>query len=215
MAITLTTLAGAVVVDQGSITVASATGVLAGLIITIDQETMQVQKTYPVTGQATTFVPVLRGLDGTQTQAHATGAQVRIYGLPSDLPSVAPQEVTNTPIAGPARTRISYTAAGAITLPLPGNDTDAVLNGTGALAMTIANPTTDMDGCRLTIVGNGKAAHTVTYAAGLGNVGATADVITFSATQSQAVRLMACGGFWVTEGMTVAGAATIAAPGLA
>lgn len=210
MALTLTTLSGAVIVDQNTISVASATGFAAGSFIQIDQEILQVQKGY-VSG---TSIPVIRGLDGTATQAHPTGAQVKV-GLASDFLGPAPQVVTGTPIGAYARTRISYTAAGAITLPLPGNDVDAVLNGTVALAMTLANPTIDMDGCRLCVVGNGKAAHTVTYTAGLGNVGAAADVITFKADQSQAVRLLACGGFWVTEGMTVAGAATIAAPGLA
>lgn len=210
MAITLTTLAGAVVVDQNTITVASATGAAAGTFVQIDQEVMQIQKGY-VSGVS---IPVLRGLDGSATQAHATAAQVKFY-LATDSTGMPPQQTAPMAITAPARTRISYSAAGAITLPLPGNDVDAVLNGTVALAMTLANPTTDMDGCRLTVVGNGKAAHTVTYTAGLGNVGAAADVITFKADQSQAVRLMACGGFWVTEGMTVAGAATIAAPGLA
>lgn len=215
MAITLTTLVGAVTVDQNNITVASATGLLGGLIITVDQEPMQVQKIYPVTGQATTFVPVLRGLDGSANQAHPTGAQVRIYGLPSDLPVNAPQEVVSTPIGSPGRTRTSYTAAGAITLPLPGNDTDAVLNGTSVLAMTLANPTTDMDGCRLAIMGNGKAAHTVTYTAGLGNVGSTADVITYSATQAQAFNLVACGGFWLALGPSATATASVSGPSIA
>jgi len=213
MAITLTTLNGAVVVDQNTIAVASATGFAAGSIVQIDQEVLQVQKGY-VSG---TTIPVLRGLDGTATQAHATAAQVKV-GLASDFLGPAPQEVTGMPIGSPARTRISYSAAGAITLPLPGNDAVAVLNGTVALAMTLANPTTDMDGCRLVIIGNGKAAHTVTYAAGLGNVGGTADVITFAAAQAQGIEVVACGGFWCGIGMNtaVAGAgATINGVGLA
>lgn len=210
MAITLTTLSGAVVVDQNTISVASATGAASGTFVLVDQEVMEITDGY-VSGLV---IPVLRGRESSATQAHATGAQVKFF-LGSDQVNFPPQQVAAVPISSPSRSRISYTAAGAITLPVPGSDVDAVLNGTAALAMTLANPTTDMDGCRLTVVGNGKAAHTVTYTAGLGNVGAAADVITFKADQSQAVRLLACGGFWVTEGMTVAGAATIAAPGLA
>lgn len=213
MAITLTTLSGAVVVDQNTISVASATGFAANSLVFVDQEAMKVASSY-VSG---TSIPVLRGLDGTATQVHPTGAQVKV-GLPTDFLGPAPQEVTSTPIGGPATVRQSYTAAGAITLPTPGNNMVAVLNGTSVLAMTLANPTTDMDGCRLVIIGNGKAAHTVTYTAGLGNVGSTADVITFSATQAQGIEVMACGGFWCGLGMNtaVAGAgATINGVGLA
>lgn len=209
MAINLTTLAGAVAIDQKDVALAAATGAVAGGFILVDQEVMEIAADY-ISG---TTVNVLRGREGTATQAHASGAQAKVM-LGSDFGAIPPQQPVPVPITAPARTRTSYSAAGAIALPLPGNDADAVINGTNALAMTLANPTTDMDGCRLCIMGNGKAAHTVTYAAGLGNVGAAADVITFKADQSQAVRLVACGGFWVTEGMAVAGAATIAAPGL-
>lgn len=209
MAINLTTLSGAVVVDQNTISVAAATGAASGTFVLVDQEVMQVTPGY-VSGLV---VPVLRGRESSATQAHATGAQVKFF-LGSDAPNLPPQQVAAVPVSSPARTRTSYTAAGAITLPLPGNDVDAVINGTSAFAMTLANPTTDMDGCRLTVMGNGKAAHTLTYTAGLGNVGAAADVITFKADQSQALTLIACGGFWV-QNQIVAGAATILGPGLA
>lgn len=214
MAFNLTTLNGAVVIDQNTVTVVAATGAVAGAFLEIDQERMQIQKGYPVSGQPVTVIPVLRGIDSSAAQAHPTAAQVKIY-LATDSAGIPPQQAATTAITAPARQRVSYSASGAITLPLPGNDMDAVLNGAVVRAMTLANPTIDMDGCRLTVVGNGLAAHTVTYAAGLGNVGGAADVITFKADQAQAVRLIACGGFWVTEGMTVAGAATIAGPGLA
>ena len=108
-------------------------------------------------------------------------------------------------------------AAGAIALPRIGADMVAILNGTVALAMTLANPSVAQDGSKLIIAGNGKAAHTVTYAAGLGNVGGTADVLTFAAAQAQAIELLAVGGFWVGLGMNtaVAGAgATINGVGL-
>jgi hypothetical protein len=100
--------------------------------------------------------------------------------------------------------RQSYSAAGAITLPTPGTNMVAVLNGTSVLAMTLANPSTAQDGDLLLIVANGKAAHTVTYTAGLGNGGAAFDVGTFSATLAMASLLVACGGFWVSVGPTSA-----------
>lgn len=215
MAITLTTLVGAVPIDQTTITVASATGCTAGCFILVDQEVMQVQKGYPLTGSAVTLIPVLRGVDTSLTQAHPTGAQVKFY-LGSDTTALPGQQAAVTVITAPARVRTSYTAAGAITIPLPGNDAVAVLNGTTILAMTLANPTTDMDGCRLTIIGNGKAAHTVTFASSLGNntTAANADIVTFFATAQQGIDLMACGGFWCSLGL-VAGAGTLAGVGVA
>lgn len=215
MAINLTTLVGAVVVDQNTITVASATGAVVGGFVLVDQEEMQIQKGYPLTGVPVTTIPVLRGIGGSLTQIHPTGAQVKFY-LGTDTTALPGQQAAPVVITAPSRVRTSYTAAGAITIPLPGNDAVAVINGTAALAMTLANPTTDMDGCRLTIIGNGKAAHTVTFASSLGNntTAANADIITFFATAQQGIDLMACGGFWCSLGL-VAGAGTLAGVGVA
>ena len=218
MAFTLTTLSAAVAVNDTSILLTAITGVSVGSLLGIDNEIMKVVA--PLPSSATVPVFVLRGQDGSPQVAHPISAQVKIGATQTNLvtadwtqaaagaPSVAP-----FPAAFP-RQFASYSASGAITLPNIGCDMVAVLNGTGALAMTLANPTTEQDGSRLTVVGNGKAAHTVTYAAGLGNVGATADVITFKADQSQAIDLIACGGFWVNTSL-VAGAATVAGAGLA
>lgn len=213
MAINLTTLSGAVPVDANSIAVVSATGCTSGCLVKVDQEIMEVQDGYPISGTNVLVVPVLRGRETSATQAHQTGAQVKFY-LATDTTTLPGQQAAVEPITAPSRQRLSYTAAGAITLPTPSNDMDAVLNGTVALAMTLANPGTDSDGSTLRIIGNGKAAHTVTYAAGFGNIGAGGTVITFRATQAQGVILVAVGGFWVTVGL-VAGAATVAGVGLA
>jgi hypothetical protein len=208
MAKTTTTLSSAVAVNDTSIVVASATGFAAGSVIVIDQEVMKVTQPY----SSGTTIGVLRGRDGTATAAHKSGAMVTAM-LASDLPTpLAPQSFVQYHTQKP-NVRTSYSASGAITLPQPGADATAILNGTGALAMTVAAPTADMDGSRLTISGNGKAAHTVTVAGGLGLVGATADVLTFSATQQMAVELIASGISWQATG-SVAGAATIAGAGI-
>jgi hypothetical protein len=47
------------------------------------------------------------------------------------------------------------------------------------------------------IVGNGKAAHTVTYTAGLGNSGANYDVATFTTGGQNAMFLVAANAIWV------------------
>jgi hypothetical protein len=152
---------------------------------------MQVAKNY-VSG---TTIPVTRGQDGTQTLTHKASANVVVF-LASDESGAAPQTVTQWPTVK-ARRILSYSAAGALTLPNPGEDIVAIINGTGALAMTLANPTKDMDGCMLYVVANGKAAHTVTYTAGVGNGGGTMDVGTYNATEATGCALIAVNGFWV------------------
>lgn len=210
MALTATTLAGAVVVDQNTITVASATGFTSGNLVRVDDEIMQVAKGY-VSG---TSIPVLRGRDGTAGVAHANAANV-VVGTAADFSTLgAPQVTTGYPIAGRARPVVSYSASGAIALPNPGADAVAILNGTGALAMTLAVPTKDMDGCLLIIGANGKAAHTVTATGGFGANTTASDVMTFHATQATAVQCMAFNGVWNLIGH-VAGAATVAGAGLA
>lgn len=192
MALTTTTLSSAVAQSDVSIVVASATGFAAGNLVLVDMEVMQVGKSY-VSG---TTIPVQRGLDGSQQTTHKASANVTTF-LASDQPGPAPQEVTQFPVAGKSRRMLSYSAAGAITMPSPGEDMVAVINGTGALAMTLANPTKDMDGCMLYIIANGKAAHTVTYTAGVGNGGGTMDVGTYNATEATGCALVACNGFWI------------------
>jgi hypothetical protein len=209
MALTTTTLNGAIDKNAATITVTSGTGFAAGSLIKIDDEFMQVTSDY-VSG---TGVGVLRGREGTAAQAHATSANVTV-GLPSDFVAGAPQVKSLSPIAAKARPLISYSAAGAITLPTMGNDAVAVINGTGALAMTLASPTKEIDGSILWIVSNGKAAHTVTVTAGFGANTTNSDVMTFNGSQTGCIQCIACNGVWVLVGH-VAGAATVAGPGLA
>jgi hypothetical protein len=192
MALATTTLSAAVAVNDNSITVASATSVAAGRLIRIDDEFLQVAQNY-VSG---TSVPVLRGRDGTVTAAHASSANVT-HGAATDFVN-PPAQVAG--LATNPRQRalpiFSYSAAGAIA-PVPGIH---VINGTGALAMTLASPTKDMDGELLIIVANGKAAHTVTYSAGFGAGTTNSDVATFSATFALGFTAIAINGVWVVVG---------------
>src|SRR5215471_737987 len=196
MALNATTLSSAVGLTDNTIVVASATGFAVGNYVRVDQELMRVAQSYVA---ASTTVNVLRGQDGTATATHPTSAKVMVE-LASDLPTAAPQAYTTLQNTVP-RVYKSYSTAGAITLPGVGQDAVAFLNGTSVLAMTLANPTTDMDGCRLVVIGNGKAAHTITYTAGLGNGGGTLDVGTAASGNQCAVELMAAGGFWVHIGL--------------
>ena len=209
MAFNYTTFAAAVALNDKTVLVASATGVAAGSFIRAGFEMMQVTKDYT----SGTTVGVLRGQDGTQQLAHTSGEFVSV-GLATDfaVPGIGGPAVTYPNI--PSSDYRTYALAGAITLPSAGRNMVAELIGTGVLAMTVAAPTKELAGCRLFIAGNGKAAHTVTFATGLGAVGATADVATFKADQQQGIEVIACGLAWIPSA-NVAGAATIAGVGRA
>lgn len=199
MALTTTTLSSAVAVNDTSIKVASATGFAAGQFVRVDSEFMTIAQNY----SSGTTIPVLRGKVGTVTAAHATSANVTtgvstdFQPAPSGLELLAVNPVT--PAFG---TVFSYSAAGAIAV-VSGIH---VINGTGALAMTLANPTKDQDGTVLIVVANGKAAHTLTITSGIGNGGASFDVGTFSASLQVGCILVAVNGFWVLVGNGIAGA---------
>lgn len=192
MALVRTTLSAAILAGDTSIIVASATGFVAGYWIRVDQEMMKVGLGY-VSG---TTIPVTRGQDGTYVQAHPITAGV-VVGIGTDWQTPVPQTIVQYPIAGRAVTIQSYTAAGALTLPVEGADARALLNGTVALAMTLAAPTGDLDGCVLTVVGNGKAAHTVTITAGIGAAGAGYTVLTFDTGGQCCVQFIAANAVWV------------------
>lgn len=190
MAATTTTLASAVAVTDNSIVVTSATGFAANSSIIVDGENMRVASYY-VSG---TTIPVTRGRDSTATKAHVSGANVTVE-LGSDLAGPPPAVIPQWPnVRG--RQTVSYSAAGAIALPPQGSDMVAIVNGTSALAMTLANPTKDMDGTFLWVASNGKAAHTVTYSAGLGNAGAGYTVATYTTGAQQTLMLLANNGIW-------------------
>lgn len=210
MALTTTTLSSALASGGKSIVVASATGFAAGNLIRIDNEIMRVSKAY-VSGTNVDLDG--RGLDGTAQVAHPASTNV-ITGLATDFPTPAPGgPVTGYP-SQPAVDVAYYSAAGAIALPTAGRWMLAVINGTGALAMTLASPTREMDGSILLITNGGKAAHTVTLTAGFGANTTSSDVLTFHASQSQGVIAIAANGVWNLFGV-VAGAASVAGVGLA
>lgn len=176
MALTRTTLSSAVASDDTTIRVASATGFGVGYFIRIDDEDFI--QTAAAVG---TVIPVRGGINGTARKAHPTTAGV-VVGIATDWQTPEDQLSVPYPLAGRARTVASYTAAGAITLPVAGADALAIINGTSALAMTVAAPGKDLEGSMLWISSNGAGAHTVTFTGGLSGAGASYDVITINAT---------------------------------
>lgn len=178
MALVHTTVSAAVTAADTSITVASATGFSAGYLVRVGDEMMRVTSAY-VSG---TIIPVVRGQEGTLVAAHAVTTGV-VCGTASDwASSVSPQTAVQYPLAGRARTVTTYGAAGAITLPTAGADALAIINGTSALAMTVAAPGKDIEGSILWIASDGAGAHTITFAGGLSGAGSSYDVITINAT---------------------------------
>src|SRR3990167_11496153 len=201
MALTRTTLSGAINANDTLFAVASATGFAVGEYLKIDDEFMM---TTAVSG---TNISVQRGVNGTAAVAHVVTAGV-VTGTGDDFAGAAVATVATYPLAGRQRRVVSYSAAGAITLPSPGTDMVAVINGTGALAMTIADPTTDMDGDILYILGNGKAAHTVTYDAGFGDASTNYTVGTYATGGQCCLPLIAANATWVPLSSPLAGTLT-------
>lgn len=193
MAIAATTLSSAVAVNDNFIKVASATSVAAGRLIFCDGEIMQVTKAYVV---ASTTVPVTRGQLGTVTAAHVSSAQV-IHGDASDFGAVGAANVVNYPPAGRSRLVTSVSTTSTLSFAPGGVDQLVILNGTGAITLTIPAPTTDMNGTLLTLAGNGVAQHVLTFTGGLGGVGAGYTTVTFASGAVEAVQVMAVNAVWL------------------
>jgi hypothetical protein len=209
MALAETTLAAACGANDRTITLASATSVVAGRRFQIDGEIMQATKDY--TSGVT--VGVIRGQDGTAQVAHISGVRVT-HGDGSDWPNPGVGNAVNIPAAGLTVERRSYSGTVTIDLPKAGTYLEITLVG-AAGAFTVPVPTKDMDGCRISFSNDTAAAHTVTFTGGLGGVGATADVCTFKSDQKQAFEVIARNETWAQLGGLVGGAATVAGVGLA
>lgn len=189
MSQTNTTLSSAMLQTDVSIVVASATGFAANQIVRVDGEWMKVAQNY----SSGTTIPVIRGQDGSIQVAHAKNARVATSATLTDFiaPPGGTDEANTTPTQ-PGFPLKSYGVAGAIDV----RQHVAIITGTSALAMTLADPTPDMDGQMLFIISNGKANHTVTYTTGLGAIGANADVATFPSGAQSCAFLMAANAVW-------------------
>lgn len=194
MSFTTTTLSAALAATDTTMKVTSATGFAAGQLCKVDQEFVRVSKTYS-TG---TSIPLDgRGLNGTTVVAHVSGANATTTAVVTDWANAAPQGGVAYPITSPGRTLTTYSAAGAISLPTPGNDAVAVI--TGGVDYTVAAPTKDMDGCLLYILSNAAATtNTVTFTGGLSGAGTSYDKVTFNTTAPVLLVAMAVNGLWLT-----------------
>ncbi len=210
MAVTTTTLASAMAATDIQISVTSATGFAANQFVLVDQEWLKIVSSYT----SGTIIPVLRGQNGSTVVAHTKAANVTTDAISqvasSDWANAAPSVTTSYPLSGRARSIVSYNASGAIALPAAGTDQVAILTGTSTLAMTIVNPTKDMDGCILTIIASGKSASTVDFddTVGLNGAGSSYDTITFQNAGQAAISIMALNGAWVLVNSPITGTVT-------
>lgn len=195
MALTTTTLNGAIGVNDTLIKVTSGTGFAKGYYLRIDDEFLL--QTADAASGSTTLIPVARGVNGSVAKTHVTTTNITV-GTGSDFTGSAVTTPLAYPLAGRQRRVTNYAASGAISLPSPGTDEVAVLIGTGALTMTVAAPSKDMDGCKLTIFGNAKSASTIQFdgTVGLANAGSSYDIITLQNAGNVGVEVMAINGFW-------------------
>lgn len=197
MALTRTALTAAIGPNDLILTVTSTTGATAKGLCIVNNEYMWVSEII-----SSTQVRVRhRGANGGVARSHVATSQV-IFCLPSDRP--ARVRATDDPDGGP--TVIAYSASGAIDLPT--RDTRVLLVGGSAQAMTLANPDANVpDGTKLEIVGQGAAAHTVTYTPGFQQNTTSGDVATFAAGGGGVLTVIAYAGKWgsvSTSGVTIA-----------
>lgn len=181
MALSATTLSGAMTAGATSCLVASATGFAVGKYIKIDSEYMEIQAV------AGTKIDVFRGRMGSAALAHASGAAVVLAG-----DAGLDFNVTNI---GSEPREYTYSASGAINV-YPGKH---IILGGAARAMTLALPSLDQDGMELVIVAGSAQAHTVTSTGGFNAGGTASDVATCQAAIGETLHLVASGGYWCVD----------------
>ena len=194
MALASTTLSTAAAAGDSEILVASATGIEAKDLVRVNGEIMTVIDGYDNTADGTR-VKVRRGTRGTAAAAHVAGAAVT-HGQPDEWGDTSPGAFVPFPASGIPLVVDDYVAAGAITLPQAGETRHAVLVGTDALAMTIADPDEAITGSILIVSADGAAAHTLTFASGLSGASTSYDVLTFNGTGPVSAMFIAVKGYW-------------------
>jgi hypothetical protein len=177
MALTATTLAGALGATALKANLTSATGVVVGSLLKIDDEYTLVQSI------AGTWVSLMRGINGSVQCAHSAGAPAVHSSAPEDFASSIPKP------------RIySYSAAGAIT-PAPGIHVIGIGAG-GAHAMTLVDPPADQPGMLLHIVSASAYQHTITMGTGYGGTSGTDAFTLATEGVGLAITLMSKAGQW-------------------
>ena len=195
MAITATTLSGAITSTQTSFGVASATGITAPnnqtgagiIILKVDLEYMLV---YAIAG---TVVSVVRGYNGSAAQAHVTGSQVQIGATPADF-ATDQMEYTGTNLSAvlvtiPAMNKPAIFLAGLTDAIPAGVAATYVIKSAAADLMTLAAPTLGQEGNVIEIWSDAAFAHTLTATSLLAGGTALKTTATFPAFRGAGIVL--------------------------
>lgn len=175
MSLTATTLAAACTAGATSLNVSSATGFLKGNKVQVDSEKFLI--TDAPTG---TFVPVVGGQDGTRSVAHNLGAYA-VTGTGSEFPY---QDADRIYTYG--ATTGAITVAGGV---------HRLANATAG-AYTLAAPTRDTEGIKLTLIAVAAIGYTVTLGSGYWNGTASNNVATWAGAIGDCLEIMSIGGSW-------------------
>ncbi len=184
MALTKTTLNGAIAAGATKLVLTSATGIAEKMLIRIDSEFFLV--TDVALAPTVSVVPgYSNGYTSSYSVAHNTLAQAA-YGIAADFSTFtgrAVQEVN------------SYGASGAIVVPL--TDQTIIIDKASAAAMTLAAPAHDTNPT-IEITSNSAAAHTVTGVALLadGTSATPKSTATFGTQAGATMVLTGVNGLW-------------------
>ncbi len=182
MALTATTLNGAVALNATQVRLTSATGIAVGNILQVNGERMAVSSI-----DLTPVIQVRRGINGTRALAHNTLA-IAVFGLPEDFTSLNQSaEIVN------------YGADGAITPPTKA--TLVIITKATAAALTLAGPNTSAIGFNVQILSATAAAHTVTYTAGFYGDTTSSDVATYAAKVGASMTISPQKGVWGVQAL--------------
>jgi hypothetical protein len=187
MAITATTAAVAVGVNDQTVKVTSATGATVGGLLRVDAEYMDV-----LTINGTTIGVSRRGQYGGVVAAHNILARA-IFCLATDLVALGPY--TDVPVPVLSFDMVNIGANGAI--PVPVRDTWYRINKGSALASsTFANPGADQDGLTVTFTGITDFAHVVTTVTVNDGTTGAHTTLTSAAFAGSSLTLRASAGTW-------------------
>jgi len=200
MAITATTLSGAITSTQTSFGVASATGITAPnnqtgagvTVLLIDQEYILV--TAAPIGTSLNFC--IRGYWGSSAQAHSSGAQVQVGGL-ADFPTNQEMFTGNPLVASSAtvatfnRPATTFLTGLADVIPA-GVQAFYVIKSAAADLMTLAAPTAAQEGNIIDIWSDVAFAHTITATSLFAGGTALKTTATFPAFRGAGMTLRVC-----------------------
>lgn len=211
MALTTTSLNGAIGATDLQFTVTSTTGFPAvGVfgsrqLMRVDFEDMLVDFV-PVSG---TVKVLFRGYNGTTAQAHETLAPVTTSSVATDFLDVPVGYTVTHPFnlddVLTIGVNTTFTAAGtaptSTTLPLPIKNTTYNITKATAAAITLISASAAQQGVKITFYGTVAAANTVTYVPGFNGDTTSSDVATFAALVGSTLTIQ-CGpsGLWAVVG---------------